>query len=315
MKAKLTTLGVAAVLCAPAISLADTTLYGKAHLAVESEGDSGSITKVKSHASRVGIKGKKSISDGLTAVYKFEWQIDMTDKSKASDNHIKSRNMYAGLSGALGTIIVGRHDTPLKISQGKFDQFNDIYADVKRHFSGETRADNVIGYLSPKFNGVQIIGAYVPIGNTDNDSIISIAGIYAGKNLFASLAYNRYDEGIDVGNNLVRTTMTYKFSNFGVGGMYQTAEPATGDSTNAFAVNSYFKSGENKFKIQFQEGEGQAVGVKTAKIKEDANTISIGWYRGLNKHTKIYLAAHSTNFDASGKNDFTNIGTGFVLKF
>ncbi len=117
MKMKLIALSVAAAAMMPAVVGADTTLYGKAHLAVESEGAGESVIEVKSHASRVGLKGKEDLGNGLKAVYKFEWQLDMADKSKGSDDHIKSRNQYAGLSGGFGTVLFGRHDTPLKMSQ------------------------------------------------------------------------------------------------------------------------------------------------------------------------------------------------------
>lgn len=315
MNMKPLAIALSALVMTPAVTLADTTLYGKAHLAVESEGADDTITEVKSHASRIGVKGKEDIGNGLSAIYKFEWQVDMTDKSKASDDHITSRNQYAGLAGGFGTVLFGRHDTPLKMSQGKFDLFGDIYGDIARHFAGETRADNVIAYMSPKFGGAQIIAAYVPSETADNDAIISIMAKYSNKNLYAGLGYNSYDEGFGVGDSLTRLTLTYKMGSFGVGGMYQNAEPTTGDSTTAYAANAFFKAGSNKFKLQYQTGEGQNVGVKTAKIKEDAATISLGWDRKLSKRTKIYLAGHSTSFDDNTKDDFTNVGFGIVHKF
>ncbi len=315
MKMKLIALSVAAASMMPVVVAADTTLYGKAHLAVESEGADESVIKVKSHASRVGLKGEEDIGNGLKAVYKFEWQLDMADKSKGSDDHIKSRNQYAGLSGGFGTVLFGRHDTPLKMSQGKFDLFGDIYGDIARHLAGEARADNVIAWVSPKFGDAKIVAAYVPAENADNDKVISIAAMYGSKPLYLALAYNAYDEAVGVGDSLLRATLTWKAGSFGVGAMFQQAEPTTGDGTTAYAVNGFFKSGSNKFKLQFQAGEGQDVGIKTAKIKEDAATISVGWDRKMSKRTKIYLAAHNTTFDDDAKDDFTNIGFGLVHKF
>lgn len=315
MKMKVTTLCVAMSALVPVVSMADTTLYGKAHLAVESEGANDNIIKIKSHASRVGIKGKEDLGNGLKAIYKFEWEVDMTDKSKSSNDHIKARNQYAGLSGGFGTVLLGRHDTPMKMSQGKFDQFNDIYGDIAQHFAGETRASNVLAWVSPKLGAAKIVAAYVPAENADNDKIISIAAMYGTKPLYLALAYNTYDKGIGVGDSLLRATALWHSGNFGVGAMFQQAEPTTGDSTTAYAVNGFFKAGKNKFKLQYVTGEGQDVGVKTAKIKEKAATISVGWDRKLSKRTKIYLAANNTTFDDNTKDDFSNIGFGFVHKF
>jgi len=330
MKKKLVALGISAVLTSTSAVMAETVLYGKAHVAVESETeindagkDDGDVFQIQSHASRVGVKGSEDIGNGLKGLFKFEWQLDMADAGKVTvgddskaSNHITARNQYVGLEGGFGTVLLGRHDTPLKMSQGKFDMFGDIYGDIARHFAGETRASNVLAYLTPKFGNFQIVGAYVPSEDKDNDKIISVAGIYGDDNLHGSLAYNSYDEAFGVGDSLLRATATYKFGNFGVGGMYQTASPnGNGEDTDAIGVNGFMKAGSNKFKVQYQQGDGQGVGVKTAKIKEDASTISLGVDHGFSKRTTSYLALHQTTHDDDNKDDITNVGIGVIHKF
>jgi len=335
MEKKLISLCIGAAVFSHSALMAETVLYGKANIAIESETelndagkDDGDVIQITSHASRVGIKGSEDIGNGLKGLFQFEWQLDMTDAGKVgvkvdaddefkakATNHIESRNQFVGLSGGFGTVLLGRHDTPLKMSQGKFDLFNDLYADIKRHFSGETRAGNVFAYLTPKFGDFQIVSAYVPAENKDNDKIFSIAGIYDSDSLYGSLAYNSYDEAFGVGDNLLRATVTYKFGNFGLGGIYQQAKPTTGEDTNAVGANFFVKSGANKFKIQYQQGDGQNVGVKMAKIKEDASTISLGVDHAFSKRTATYFAAHQTTHDDDNKDDITNIGVGIVHKF
>ena len=339
MKKKIIALGVSAALSSPGILMAEVALYGKAHVAVESETeindtgkDDGDVLSIVSHASRVGVKGSEDIGNGIKGLFKFEWQLDMADAGKVGvdvdeedpadikakvSNHISARNQYVGLEGGFGTVLLGRHDTPLKMSQGKFDQFGDIYGDIARHFAGETRASNVLAYLTPKFGNFQIVGAYVPKEDKDNDKIISIAGIYGDDNLHGSLAYNSYDEAFNAGDSLLRATVTYKFGNFGVGGMYQTASPnGDGEDTDAVGVNGFMKAGSNKFKVQYVQGDGQGdVGVKKAEIKEDASTISLGVDHGFSKRTTSYLALHQTTHDDDNKDDITNIGVGLIHKF
>lgn len=330
MKKKLVALGISAVLTSTSAVMAETVLYGKAHVAVESETeindagkDDGDVFQIQSHASRVGVKGSEDIGNGLKGLFKFEWQLDMADAGKVevgddskASNHITARNQYVGLEGGFGTVLLGRHDTPLKMSQGKYDLFGDIYGDIARHFAGETRASNVLAYLTPKFGSFQIVGAYVPSEDKDNDKIISVAGIYEDDNLHGSLAYNSYDEAFNVGDSLLRATATYKFGNFGLGGMYQTASPTgDGEDTDAIGVNGFMKAGSNKFKVQYQQGDGQGVGVKTAKIKEDASTISLGVDHGFSKRTTSYLALHQTTHDDDSKDDITNVGIGVIHKF
>ena len=332
MKKKIIALGISAVLVSPGLLMAEVALYGKAHVAVESETeindgkDDGDVLQIQSHASRVGVKGNEDIGNGIKGLFKFEWQLDMTDAGKVgveldggeaeATNHISARNQYVGLEGGFGTVLLGRHDTPLKMSQGKFDMFGDIYGDIARHFAGETRASNVLAYLTPKFGNFQIVGAYVPSEDKDNDKIISLAGIYEDDNVHGSLAYNSYDEAFNVGDSLLRATATYKFGNFGVGGMFQTAKPnGDGEDTDAIGVNGFMKAGANKFKVQYQQGDGQNVGVKTAKIKEDASTISLGVDHGFSKRTTSYLALHQTTHDDDSNDDITNIGVGIIHKF
>ena len=60
--------------------LADVDVYGKANVTVQSTDDGeGSFTEIKSNSSRFGLKGSEKITDGLEAVYKFEFQVDVTD--------------------------------------------------------------------------------------------------------------------------------------------------------------------------------------------------------------------------------------------
>ena len=120
-------------------AFADVDVYGKANVTVQSSDDGeGSFTEIKSNASRFGLKGSEKITDGLEAVYKFEFQVDVSDADSKGDNddNISARNQYVGLKGAYGQVVVGRNDTALKQSQGKLDLFNDLEGDIKNVFKG-----------------------------------------------------------------------------------------------------------------------------------------------------------------------------------
>ena len=81
-------------------ALAEVDIYGKANVTVQSSDDGeGSFTEIKSNASRFGLKGSEKISDGLEAVYKFEFQVDVSDAdSKGDDDNISARNQYKVLA-------------------------------------------------------------------------------------------------------------------------------------------------------------------------------------------------------------------------
>jgi predicted porin len=153
----------------------------------------------------------------LKGTYKLEYEVN-PDRN-TNGNGLRRRNQYAGLKGGFGEFRFGRHDTPTKLAQGKFDEFNDTDADIKGVLSmsrAENRLDNIIAYLSPDFSGFTFGAAIAPgEGNgckaaeaatsncTDNKGgdfggdgpadIVSLAGTYKMAGLMVSLGYDMYD--------------------------------------------------------------------------------------------------------------------------
>jgi len=322
MKQKALVIALAATLASPAaLAEAKTTLYGKVHVAVESQEvnvkvDEEGTTYVKesrlaveSHASRVGVKGFLDLSDSLKAIYKLEWEVDVTDEAKEAN--ISSRNQYAGLEGGFGTLLAGRHDTPLKISQGKYDLFNDEFGDIKTLMSGELRADNVVAYGLPgslgDFGGWL---AWVPTEDEADDSTWSVMGNYNGKHFYAALAYDDYAAG----DSLFRATAIVPIGNFGIGALYNSGDPVEGDTQNAWSANAYWKIGNGKLKLQYTDSDGQTVG-KAAKVHEGGKQTSFGYSHKLGKKSHVYADYSTLDIDSAVKNDLDVFGVGFVTKF
>jgi predicted porin len=122
-------------------------------------------TQVNSRASRLGIKGSEDLGNGLKAVYGLEWQVGIDDTGTFG-----ARNQFVGLAGGFGTVLMGRHDTPFKMSQGQ-DLFNDsAFGDIAPlngqlgwdNKGGEIRVANTVAYVSPEFAGVKLAAAFVP---------------------------------------------------------------------------------------------------------------------------------------------------------
>jgi len=129
-------------------------LFGKAHLSFGTVSEDDGITDtsstaVDSHASRIGVKGAVDTDSDTTVIYRFVWQIDMTDNAASSDDHIKSREQYVGLKGEWGQLRIGRDDSPYKKAGKKnVEQFSDSYADYNNIIdkNQDTRNDNSVGY-------------------------------------------------------------------------------------------------------------------------------------------------------------------------
>ncbi|TNF34927.1 MAG: porin [Gammaproteobacteria bacterium] len=172
MNRKLLSIAIASLTLAPA-AFADVTVYGKANISFQQleetytganlDWTSQDNWEMLSNASRFGIKGSHDISDTLKGIYKLEWEYDTAD-GLADNDELKARNMYAGLQHKhLGTLVAGKHDTPLKLAQGKVDQFNDLeYGDIKNLMVGENREDNIVMYTTPNFGGFSATVAFMP---------------------------------------------------------------------------------------------------------------------------------------------------------
>ncbi|MEA3640808.1 MAG: porin [Lamprobacter sp.] len=161
-----------------------------------------------SRANRIGVKGSEDLGNGLKAIYQVEFGINLSDTNgnvASNSDSITYRNTFVGLAGNWGTALVGRHDTPLKISTGKLDLFSDTMADYNGTVGfDDIRADNVIAYISPSFSGFSFMGAIIAGGgatagagaNVNEDSLAgawSLAGIYNNGPFYASVAYESLD--------------------------------------------------------------------------------------------------------------------------
>ena len=244
MQKKIIVLAIAAALTAPA-AFADTsnvTVYGVADVSYDivktgtSAAAAGtSDNRVSSNTSRLGLKGSEDLGDGLSAIWQIESLINIGNGSGTSSSTgtgIGGRNTFAGLSsGSMGTVVLGHHDTPYKISTRKFDVFGDGIADNRSIMGGQSfatvganavgvtavatnpggfasaaasfdgRQDQVIAYISPKL-GNMFTGAiaYVNLtpahatAATQKNSALSLAGMFdiAG-GFYGSLAYEAHD--------------------------------------------------------------------------------------------------------------------------
>jgi len=168
-------------------------------------------------ANRLGVKGSEDLGGGLKAIYQIEIGINPNDTNNNLVNGADTfyyRNTFVGLAGGWGTALMGRHDTPLKISTGKLDLFADTLADMNATVGfQDLRVDNVVAYISPSFSGFTFAGAVVPAGgstalgalNSESDSISgawSLAGIYSNGPFYASAAYE------SLGQDMFNTNLT-----------------------------------------------------------------------------------------------------------
>jgi len=312
MKKNLIALAVASAIAAP-VAMADApVVYGQLNLNIANLDNAG--TTVNSTASRLGIKGSEDLGNGLKAVYKVEFGVDgVADGSSTLSN----RNQYLGLAGGFGTVLMGRHDTPLKMSQPS-DLFPDGAADLdnKNMNSGidlaDDRAEDVLAYVSPSFSGVKLVAAAVmgedteSVANsgdfdTDNDAL-SAAIMYGstkqGLYLAAAMTDNFQSENDDT-----RFSAQYKTGGLTVNGMYHDAKEV--GTVTAFQAG--YKIGKFMPKVKVSMADPEATGEKST------TNMAIGLNYSLGKKTTAYIYAVDADKNNDDGSDSSYIG--MVHKF
>ena len=266
--------------------------YGKLNISLQATEEKGeSFNELKSNASRVGVKGKYYLDNGLTAIYKLEWQVNVNDDDKDS---LTARNQWVGVKGGFGELTVGRSDTTLKVSQGKFDLFNDYEGDLKHLFIGENRVADSVTYKSPVYKHFQLLTSYIITDDHEADDPYSLGVLFGDLNLkktdfFLSVAHDenmpvsfkRTDMNGDKSKTTeplanTRITGMYKFGDLRLGAMFVDTEViTTGKSETGYAANVSYKIGKVLTKIEYQEFAG-------------GDAISVGADYKLGKNTKVY---------------------------
>jgi len=239
MKMKLIAVAVGAALAVPAVAMADVTVYGRAHVSVDflDDGADYSETNLSSNSSRLGFKGNHEINPNLKAFFQIEQQINFTSGSSDSNStDFATRDTFVGLSSNVGSVQVGRFDSPFKVARGPANLFGDQVGDMRnltRFGNGrfDERYDNTIQYTTPNLGGFNAKLAYsmyegqFAVEDEDSDAV-SMSLNYAGGPLEASLAYEKVEEDASRGErDGIRAAAAYKlFNSFKLVGFYQTVD-------------------------------------------------------------------------------------------
>lgn len=156
---------------------------------------------LESTGSRLGIQGDFGVQHDTTVFYRIEYGVDYDNGTNSNGRELTQRNIFGGLRGDWGQVLVGKNDTPVKTLQTTsvlktdLDRFNDYpLADIGSYIAGENRPDNVIQYTSPiLLGGLEInlaaiqaeeTGVVVNSTNQQNDN-----GFASGKSL--SVVYGK----------------------------------------------------------------------------------------------------------------------------
>jgi GBP family porin len=173
MKKHILAIAVASAL--PAIAVAqNVSISGAVDLGIQSY-DSGTDTYLKAFehgltTSRLVFSGSEDLGGGLKASFTLDMRVNPTGGTQNTTAAF-NRGAFVGLSGGFGTLQIGQNDTTInqdidaKVSQAaNFGLSASIgyglanAPDTQTVTNGELGSDqaNVIRYISPRINGVQV---------------------------------------------------------------------------------------------------------------------------------------------------------------
>ncbi|MCU4641053.1 porin [Acinetobacter courvalinii] len=190
MKIKIVTAAVLSLLATTTFAV--PTFYGEIDASVDylpeknATKSNKDVWEISSNSSFLGLKGEEKLTDRLSAVYAIEWGFSADGDS----SDWTQRNRFVGLKDAqLGTLKIGKHDTPVKQLSSVVDTFNNYVAnkaDIGGIFTGENRIDNVLVYESPAvqlLDGAFKVNALLATGESSGIKATSGGAKVAGRGL------------------------------------------------------------------------------------------------------------------------------------
>lgn len=342
---KASLIAILSALATPVIAADLPTVYGKAHVSFGSVSEDDGTTKtssnaVSSHASRIGIKGDVATDGDTKVIYKFEWQVDMTDQSADSTtvtatdtnadgnidtvstkdhNHIKSRNMYVGLKGGWGEARIGRDDSPYKIAGKKnVEHLSDTWADFNNIIDKgqDTRNSNSVAYwnkIGPGKLGLAYAAGDDKPASENAGASTSIAYDMKIGNFGFAVATQTIEKSLTNDEKGVKVSIGYKLGSTQLGLMSESVK----DDGTLDDKNTYFSV---KQKLSDTNSVVVAYGVKDQGLANDATMTALSFNHKLGKKVSVYGlwadGAYNGLKDASKlANDGSVLVAGVVAKF
>jgi predicted porin len=275
------------------VAQADTTLYGSARVSVDyDEANSnyirlpnGDLERIRAgsdawdvynNASRLGVRGEEDLGGGLSAIYQYEFGVDITDGGNLNSNRPK----WVGLKGSSwGSVTAGTQWTPYYNVIGVGDIFNSSKVFDNDTYLGNTfglRMDNSLIYSSPNWSGFGFQAMLVMNGSC------SPSDPQTPSELCKTAGDNKLPGNLSDGVDLWNISASYKNGPFFAGATYIALDgPGFSDFYTAPTYDG------DQWGLAFGYNSGPFA-VTLAYENGDVNTLNIG------KTENVYLTGQYT---------------------
>lgn len=277
------------------------------------DGDKYSRMNLSSNASRLGFRGSKKIGE-FTGIWQIEQQIELNLASKYDSTDIKTygtetnrlatRDTFAGLQGAFGTVRAGKFDTPFKVAREPFNLFGDQLGDMRNltrvgDAKFDERLNNMLEYQTPVMNGFQAKLAYsfhsgtnatTSNGVDQKEDATSVSLGYKAGELEATLAYESYGANTTTTGkrDATRAALSYKLNpELRLVGFYQRANSKSGATDQSADVTGlgleYMVAPKVALKAHYMNRKADAA-------NSDANMYTVGAEYRYDKALRFYAS-------------------------
>ncbi|MBK8181902.1 MAG: porin [Candidatus Competibacteraceae bacterium] len=281
MKKSALALAVAAALVGfGTVARADTTLYGSARVSLDyTDTDSdyaraanGDLVRTAvgsaawdmfNNASRLGVRGEEELGGGLSAIYQYEFGVDITE----GGNFVSNRPKWVGLKGGFGSITAGTQWTPYYNAIAIGDIFNSSKVFARTTYLGDAfglRMDNSLIYTTPNLSGFSAQAMVVANGSctpSDPDSPADLCRVSADNKLPGNLS-----DDVDMWN----IGLSYKNGPFFIGASYMALQ---GDGFDDFVTRPTWDGDQWGVAVGYNNGP---FAVSLAYENGDVNALNFG---------------------------------------
>ncbi|WP_421848886.1 porin [Marinomonas sp.] len=141
-------------------------VYGNIQYAYTNDNANNKGSNFEDNGSTIGLKGETTVSDSVTAFFKYEVEIEADQKKDGPNSgRVNLDQAYVGLKGNFGKVQVGSFDTIYNNAiQDGINQF-EVLEPSK---AGNTTEGDTIAYFSPSMNGFEVqVAAQVKGDNSE----------------------------------------------------------------------------------------------------------------------------------------------------
>lgn len=358
MKKSTLALAIAAALAGfGSAAYADTTLYGSARVSVDYEDfdssysqlPNGSLQRiipgsdgwdVFNNASRLGVRGEEDLGGGLSAIYQYEFGVDVTEGGTGFNSN---RPKWVGLKGSSwGSLTAGTQWTPYYNALGIGDIFNSSKIYDKDIYLGDAfglRMDNSVIYSTPNWGGFSLQAMLVMNGTggapgklnnlSDGVDMWNIGASYKNGPFFVGASYMALNTNPKVFNAVGDdlddpdqwgAAVGFNSGPFAVSLTYERGEV---NARNFGVTENYFLTGQYTFGNNIlraayghsdPKDSSYNILVNNAPVtvvQEEADNFVLGYQYNLSKRTRLWVEYVGQDIDSKlvGDRQAVSIGT------